>query len=399
MKDLLSYIENEKLKFAQLPFLNFLRNSTIDPKHRLAFAPCAAPFILSFGELNSSVFRVEPTTDPIQATINNHTYEDDCHWMWFLEDLERVGLNPRFLFSEALRFLWSKELGKSRRLSTELYRLTAGAEPLEKLLIISVIEATGNAFLEASSETINDLDPMNKMGFKYFGSHHLEVDAHHDYILGKKFSIGEVLLLAAQKQKLYPLVDQVFDLFTQFVAGLLSFAEAQQLNPSVCASLFDRHPSFKPMGQYLVEAELITSEQLQEALDQQKTIAIPLGQILSIKGWVKQGTLEFLMDRVIAPERQAQFQEPPAKPVKAESEGQTSLSKRLAAGHFAHLGEFLIDAELITEHQLETALIEQKTTTLPIGQILSGKGFMKQQTIEYLMDKVVLPARTLAVQG
>ena len=153
MKDLLSYIETEKLKFSQLPFLEFLRNSSPSiRKHRLAFAPCAAPFIMSFGELNSSVLRVEPTTDPIQSTINKHTYEDDCHWMWFLEDLERVGLNSRSSFLETLRLLWSKELSASRLLSSELYRLTAHADPLEKLVIISVIEATGNAFLEASCQ-------------------------------------------------------------------------------------------------------------------------------------------------------------------------------------------------------------------------------------------------------
>jgi hypothetical protein len=394
MQDLLSYVEKEKIKFSQLPFLQFLRDSSINPKHRLAFAPCAAPFIMSFGELNRSVFRVEPTVDPIQSTINQHTYEDDCHWMWFLEDLERVGLNSRFSFPETLRLLWSKELSASRLLSAELYRLTAHTDSLEKLVIISVIEATGNAFLEASSQTIHDLDPFNKMGFKYFGSHHLEVDAQHDYILGKKFSVQDIQVSAAKEQQLHFVVDQVFSLFTQFVASLLSFAEAERLNPSICSSLFEDFSECKLMGQYLVEAELITSEQLQDALDQQKTISIPLGQILSIKGWVKQGTLEFFIDRVINPERQVQVLEKTAQPVK-----RTGPVKSMSPGRLsAHLGTFLIDAELITEHQLEIALSEQKMNTLPIGQILSGNGFVKQQTIEYLMQKVVIPERDLAVK-
>ena len=145
------------------------------------------------------------------------------------------------------------------------------------------------------------------------------------------------------------------------------------------------------MGQYLVEAELITSEQLQEALDQQETIDIPLGQILAIKGWVKQGTLKFLIDRVINPERRVQI-------LKESAQEQTGSVSTRSIRRSAHLGRFLIDAELITEHQLERALSEQKNNTLPIGQILSGNGFVRQQTIEYLMNKVIIPERELVVK-
>ena len=61
MKDVLIYIERKKEQFSDLPFFSFLQDKTINPEVRLSFAPCAAPFIMSFGELNKCVLRDEPT--------------------------------------------------------------------------------------------------------------------------------------------------------------------------------------------------------------------------------------------------------------------------------------------------------------------------------------------------
>jgi hypothetical protein len=42
---------------------------------------------------------------------------------------------------------------------------------------------------------------------------------------------------------------------------------------------------------------------------------------------------------------------------------------------------------------LELALDEQKTTDKRLGEVVSNQGWVNQQTIEYLMEKVVLPER------
>lgn len=57
------------------------------------------------------------------------------------------------------------------------------------------------------------------------------------------------------------------------------------------------------------------------------------------------------------------------------------------------LGTYLIEAELITPDQLNTALNTQKFSGEQLGQILAKHGFIKQETIEYLMSNVVLPER------
>lgn len=55
------------------------------------------------------------------------------------------------------------------------------------------------------------------------------------------------------------------------------------------------------------------------------------------------------------------------------------------------LGEYLIESSLITPAQLDTALNKQKTDRRCLGKILASMGWVQQQTIEYLMERVVLP--------
>ncbi len=52
-----------------------------------------APFILAFSDLNRFVLRDEPSNDPHQRLVNEHTHEDDHHWPWYLEDLTKLGFD------------------------------------------------------------------------------------------------------------------------------------------------------------------------------------------------------------------------------------------------------------------------------------------------------------------
>lgn len=59
------------------------------------------------------------------------------------------------------------------------------------------------------------------------------------------------------------------------------------------------------------------------------------------------------------------------------------------------LGDYLVEAGLLTEAHIETALSEQEITGMRLGEALVQKGCIKQQTIEYLMKNVVLPDRAV----
>lgn len=64
-------------------------------------------------------------------------------------------------------------------------------------------------------------------------------------------------------------------------------------------------PRTKRLGGYLVEAGLLTPAQVDVALNDQKSTGMRFGEILAARGWVKQQTIEYFMQKVILPEQQA----------------------------------------------------------------------------------------------
>ena len=67
-------------------------------------------------------------------------------------------------------------------------------------------------------------------------------------------------------------------------------------------------------------------------------------------------------------------------------------SRAVEASHpKKRLGGYLVEAGLLTPAQIDVALNDQKLTGMRFGEILAARGWVKQQTIEYLMHKVVMP--------
>ena len=58
----------------------------------------------------------------------------------------------------------------------------------------------------------------------------------------------------------------------------------------------------KPLGYYLENSALLTSEQINHILAEQKILGIKFGSVAVIKGWIKQETIEFFL-KYLAPER------------------------------------------------------------------------------------------------
>jgi hypothetical protein len=65
------------------------------------------------------------------------------------------------------------------------------------------------------------------------------------------------------------------------------------------------------------------------------------------------------------------------------------------------LGSYLVDAGLITPGQIEVALNDQQVMDggMRFGEILVTRGWIKQQTLDYLIHKVVEPEQTAAQQA
>lgn len=237
MQQILALIEQKKQEFAQVPLFKFMQDQSINPRQRLAWAPCAAHFIMNFGELNKYFLRVEPTNDPIQTLINKHTYEDDHHWLWFLEDLKNLEFDKSVNFSEALKFLWSEETKNARCLNYQLYRYTSQATPIQKIIVIEVTESTGNIMFSTASEIGKEIKVITQNPCRYFADFHLNVETGHMTSLsGIEHFLQDIQLSEESRQEAFELVENLFTAFTQFTNELLVYAKTHQIEQELKAA-------------------------------------------------------------------------------------------------------------------------------------------------------------------
>lgn len=226
MKEVLAHIKMKKQEFAKSEIFEFLQDKSIPPRQRLAFAPCLAPFVMGFGELNEHFLRDEPTNDPIKALVNQHTHEDDDHWFWFLEDLKKLGFDMPSNLTDTLRFLWSQELKVSRQTFYEIYRCSYKAIPVHQLAIIEALEATANIFLEKTGVTVEELEIGSNLKFRYFGMHHITMDSSHTIHTSKNAEyISNLQLEKDVEKEAFDLVDNIFELFSNLANSLLDYAK------------------------------------------------------------------------------------------------------------------------------------------------------------------------------
>lgn len=231
MKEVLNFIQNKKQDFVQLPLFEFMKDSKIDPRQRLSFAPCGAHFVMSFADLNKYIFREYPPCNQLQELINEHTYEDDHHLVWFLEDLEKLGFAHSLSFPDTLRFLWGEQTKHTRQLSYRLAGYASQSDPLRKLVVIETIEAMGNVFFSCTTEVALELQEITQKEYRYFGSVHLNVENGHT--MGKSRTdklLEDIQLTEENRQEAFELVEKVFQAFTELANELLEYAKTQKIS-------------------------------------------------------------------------------------------------------------------------------------------------------------------------
>ena len=131
------------------------------------------------------------------------------------------------------------------------------------------------------------------------------------------------------------------------------------------------HPDDKHLGHYLVEAGLLTPLQLKTALSEQQVTGLRLSELIVRKRWLKQQTVEFLMEKLL------------------------SRDHAVVQTDDKRLGHYLVEAGLLTQAQVETALSEQKGTGQRLGEVIVRKGWIQEQTVEFLIKQVILSERAL----
>jgi hypothetical protein len=226
MKTVLQHILRAKRDYARLPFFDHLRDESLTARERLAFFPCMAPFIMSFGDLNRHVLRVRPTDDPHLQMINAHTHEDDHHWPWYLEDWMKLGLDEqRKAPSDTLRFLWSDATIQNRLLSHRLAHLVWGATPAVRLAIVEAIEETGNVLFELTTKLAQAVERESGLELRYLGEFHFRLESGHA-MNNEHAELARITLSETQRADAIARADQVYAWFTDWTHELLAYATA-----------------------------------------------------------------------------------------------------------------------------------------------------------------------------
>jgi hypothetical protein len=220
-----------KRAYAELPFFQFLRDDSVPPRDRLAFMPCMAPFIMDFGDLNKYVMRDESSSDPHQTLVNVHTYEDDHHWPWYLEDLTRLGYDQWRPTSDVFRDVYSDRTAVNRMLAPRLAHLLFGATPIERLVIIEAIEETGNVLFELTAVLARQIEETEGIELRYLGDFHLALESGHAANAADHGALAAIVLDDAARERSRWLVTRVFELFEEWVAELLAYARAGAAQP------------------------------------------------------------------------------------------------------------------------------------------------------------------------
>lgn len=219
---LLELIESKKEKFSNLAFFEFLKNENIEPDKRLAFAPKFAFFVMSFADLNKYILRDISLDDEIQDLVNEHTHEEDRHWIWYLEDLRKLGYNTSNKFTDTLSFLWGKELEVQRTITYKILGYASQSSPLEKLIIIETIEAIANIFESATYQVAQSLEAITKINYQYFGHVHLKADSNHSIL---SHDLSNLDIDISQFDKYCDVINKIFGLFTELMNDLQKHAE------------------------------------------------------------------------------------------------------------------------------------------------------------------------------
>ena len=120
--------------------------------------------------------------------------------------------------------------------------------------------------------------------------------------------------------------------------------------------------TFKPIGEILQEAGLITSPQLEVALrDQTYYQDMRLGEILALRGWIKQDTADFFVQEWF----------------------------KLVNQRIEHpIGFYLQKAGLLTEQDIKFILLEQNKYSLRFGDTAVKQGLIKPNTVNFFVQNL-----------
>lgn len=227
MNQVLEYIEQKRKELARIPFLQFVRDNSIDPVHRLGFAPCLVPMSMGFADLMMYGLRDTSSTDKFQQILNAHTAVDDHHWQYFLRDLQLMGFDQSMPLTSAVQLVWGEHSAKMRQVIYTLMALVRGASPIMRLATLEAIEASADEGFSLFREVGNEVGAKINHQLFFFGRPHQDEEDQHEAMAAE--SIRSLIVSYAwtpqEVAQAREITDQVFAAFMAMGAAMLEYAQ------------------------------------------------------------------------------------------------------------------------------------------------------------------------------
>lgn len=237
MKRILDCIEQKKLELSQTPFLQFIKDTSIDPRRRFAFVPCLAPFVMGFKDLTVKILRDEGSQDPIQQLINTHGGEEAHHFQLYLKDLRTLQMDPNMELSDLMWLLWGDQCQQTRQVTYELTSLALRhTDPRIRLALMEAIEGTADVSFELFSKASMEFEAQTGKRLHYFGMTHKNMEENHTINTDSvQDTLAAVRFTEAQEQEALKVVETVYKLFGAMFEELLKYAQEAELSMAVVA--------------------------------------------------------------------------------------------------------------------------------------------------------------------
>ncbi|MEL6538818.1 MAG: hypothetical protein AAFQ98_25605 [Bacteroidota bacterium] len=173
-----------------------MRNTDLPEIARLSSIPHMTFFIMGFKDILYDLQR-EEDQDPVQQMVNEHCQEDNGHWQWFLNDLDRLQIPGNFLEQDNWQIfaeLWSDRNWAIRETVYDAIHLGRMAyTPQLRLLMLEVIEAIFSVYAESIRVLVEQMGMWET--YEFFGKVHY--DAENDHTSGSWLEDGKTELEAA----------------------------------------------------------------------------------------------------------------------------------------------------------------------------------------------------------
>lgn len=148
------------------------------------------------------------------------------------------------------------------------------------------------------------------------------------------------------------------------------------------------------IGELLLAVGVVSSGDLQEAIQIAKRMSLPMGRVIVMSGLISEANLHFALEAQSLIRDGLVDMKMAISALKMAYDSNKTLHEALAEMHWApkkdqqsnKLGELLIESAMINQVQLEAALQSCVDTGMPLGGILVSQGVISAPLLQSVLD-------------